>query len=125
MRLRDLPTAVMVWTASQVHSILWPRHEVVTATNLANRLPNLKVAHIILDLRTPKAYDEGHLPRAVNVAVSDAAALLRLRKDRGSSVFIIAYDQDGHTISVIKAALRGAGFSNVSYLRGGYAAWPE
>jgi rhodanese-related sulfurtransferase len=76
--------------------------------------PNVQT--ILLDVRTPKEFAEGHLPGAVNIPVDDLRGRLgELSKDRP----ILAYCQVGMRGYIATRILLQKGF-DVANLGGGY-----
>ncbi|MEM1213235.1 MAG: rhodanese-like domain-containing protein [Planctomycetota bacterium] len=93
-----------------------------------NRLSPAEAAVLIqrgalpVDLRTPEAFAEGHLPNAVNARLAlignpDNPVLPRDRP-------LLFYDADGRgTAAAAAKKLIKAGHPNVNELSGGYRAW--
>ena len=75
---------------------------------------------MLLDVRTDREYEAGHLPGALHVPVTEVAGRLdELPRDQP----IIVYCQSGVRSARAAETLRGAGF-DVHDL-GGIGAWPE
>jgi rhodanese-related sulfurtransferase len=75
---------------------------------------------MVLDVRTDREYEEGHIPGAVHVPLSDIGdKIKKLKKDKE----IVVYCQSGNrSIWAIKR-LMGMGYKNLYNLKGGYYAW--
>jgi rhodanese-related sulfurtransferase len=75
---------------------------------------------VLLDVRTDKEYEQGHIPGAVHVPFSEIGdRVKKLKKDKELVVFC----QNGsRSIWAIKR-LMGMGYKNISNLKGGYNAW--
>jgi rhodanese-related sulfurtransferase len=75
---------------------------------------------VILDVRSNKEYERGHIPGAVHVPLSDIGdKIKKLKKDKD----IVVYCQNGNrSIWAIKR-LMGMGFSSLTNLKGGFDAW--
>lgn len=81
---------------------------------------------VVIDVRTPREYDKGHVPGAVNVPLSELAARMNalggdLAPVRDQPVYV-------HCASELRAAkgaraLRDTGFTDVSVVTGGFNAW--
>jgi rhodanese-related sulfurtransferase len=79
-------------------------------------------ALVVLDVRSPAEFAEGHVPGAVNVpftsvlAGSDAVRALK-------SQTVVVYCGHGPRAWLAGRALRWRGYAHVTYLRGHMAAW--
>jgi rhodanese-related sulfurtransferase len=75
---------------------------------------------MILDVRTDKEYEQGHIPGAIHIPFSDIGEKIKkLKKDKELVVFC----QNGsRSIWAIKR-LMGMGYKNLYNLKGGYHAW--
>jgi rhodanese-related sulfurtransferase len=75
---------------------------------------------VLLDVRTDKEYEQGHVPGAVHIPYSEIGERIKkLKKDKELVVFC----QNGSkSIWAIKR-LMGMGYKNLSNLKGGYNAW--
>lgn len=79
---------------------------------------------IVLDVRTPEEFAEGHVQGAVNVDWYNPAFLTEVSAfDKKKPVYV--YCAVGGRSSKAKAALVKAGFSEVHNLTGGIEAWQE
>lgn len=79
---------------------------------------------VVLDVRTPEEFADGHLPGAVNLDVSDpgfAAALDEL--DRQATYAV--YCRTGSRSLAATESMREAGFTDVFDLVGGVEAWRD
>ncbi|HSA78714.1 MAG TPA: rhodanese-like domain-containing protein [Nitrospirota bacterium] len=79
-----------------------------------------KKGMVLLDVRLDKEYEQGHIPGAVHVPLSDIGnKVKKLKKDKE----LVVYCRNGNqSIWAIKR-LMGMGYSNLYNLRGGYNAW--
>ncbi len=75
---------------------------------------------VILDVRTDKEYEQGHIPGSVHVQLSEIGdKVKKLKKDKE----LVVYCQNGNqSIWAIKR-LMGMGYKNLYNLKGGYNAW--
>ncbi len=75
---------------------------------------------VILDVRTDKEYEQGHIPGSVHVQLSEIGdKVKKLKKDKE----LVVYCQNGsRSIWAIKR-LMGMGYKNLYNLKGGYNAW--
>ncbi|NII11871.1 rhodanese-like domain-containing protein [Oleiagrimonas sp. C23AA] len=89
------------------------------------RLVQLQKAHqapLLVDVRTPHEYREGHIAGALNVPVSQVAArygALHARRDQP----IIVYCHSGRRAARAKATLDRLGFTHVRLLKGSMMGW--
>jgi rhodanese-related sulfurtransferase len=74
----------------------------------------------LLDVRTHREYDQGHIPGSVHVPLTEVGARVKkLKKDKD----IVVYCASGNrSIWAIKRLI-GMGYKNLYNLRGGYGAW--
>jgi len=79
-----------------------------------------KKGMMILDVRTDKDYERGHIPGAIHIPLSDIGdKIKKLKKDKE----LVVYCENGNrSIWAIKR-LMGMGYKNLFNLKGGYLAW--
>ncbi len=79
-----------------------------------------KKGMMILDVRSDKEYEQGHIPGAVHVPLADIGdRVKKLKKDKD----LVVYCRSGNqSIWAIKR-LMGMGYRNLFNLKGGYSAW--
>jgi rhodanese-related sulfurtransferase len=75
---------------------------------------------VLLDVRSDREYEQGHIPGAVHVPLSDIGdRVKKLKKDKE----VVVYCRSGNqSIWAIKR-LMGMGYKNLYNLKGGYNAW--
>jgi rhodanese-related sulfurtransferase len=81
-------------------------------------------APVVVDVRTRREYDAGHVPGALHIPFY---ALL-IREDKIPSPReqpVVVYCEHGPRAGVAKLALRLAGFTDVRYLEGHMSGWKE
>ena len=89
---------------------------------LAARIAN-DDAPLILDVRTPAEFAEGHLPGAINIPYDELASRLdELGPERNAEV--IVYCRSGRRAGLAESVLVETGFSNVRDLTGHWLGWP-
>ena len=77
---------------------------------------------VVLDVRTPAEFAQGHLPGAVNVDLQSADFQERIGElDRDERYAV--YCQSGNRSGQALTAMVGEGFSDVAHLEGGIGAW--
>lgn len=77
---------------------------------------------VILDVRTPREYQQGHVPGAVNLPyqqIGRRLAELQEFKDRE----VVVYCEVGPRSRVAQSMLQQAGFTDVRHLAGDMAGW--
>ncbi len=79
-----------------------------------------KKGMMVLDIRSDKEYQEGHIPGAAHVPLSEIGERVKkLKKDKE----LVVYCQNGNrSIWAIKRLI-GMGYKNLYNLKGGYNAW--
>lgn len=77
---------------------------------------------VVLDVRTPGEYAEGHLPGAVNIDVEAADFGDRIAELDPDATYAV-YCRSGNRSAVALERMREAGFTDASHLLGGIGAW--
>ena len=93
----------------------------MSAEDLSTRMAS-ETPPLILDVRTPREYAEGHLPGAINVphrALPERLAEILGFRDRQ----VVLYCERGKRSVMATAVLREAGFSSLWHLQGHMVAW--
>ena len=79
-------------------------------------------ALVVLDVRTPKEFAEGHVPGAINISHDELEArLLELEADRDRDV--VVYCRSGKRTGLALDVLEKAGFKRLYHLEGDYLGW--
>lgn len=95
----------------------------MTAAELMSRLEGPD-APVILDVRSPEEYAEGHIPGAINIPYDQIGAQLgSLDEYRGGE--LVVYCRTGRRAGVAEGALSEAGFERVRDLEGHMVGWRE
>jgi rhodanese-related sulfurtransferase len=77
---------------------------------------------IILDVRTPQEYQEGHISNAINIPVQILGQQLdKLNNFKDKKILV--YCRSGHRSAIASQILDRAGFKNVYNLKGGLFEW--
>ena len=77
---------------------------------------------IILDVRTPQEYQEGHISNAINIPVQILGQQLdKLNNFKDKKILV--YCRSGHRSAIASQILDRAGFKNVYNLKGGIFEW--
>lgn len=79
-----------------------------------------KKGMVLIDVRSGREYEKGHIPGAVHVPLSEIGdRIKKLKKDKE----LVVYCRSGNqSIWAIKR-LMGMGYKNLYNLKGGYSAW--
>jgi hydroxyacylglutathione hydrolase len=106
-----------------------PFDQLVSIGAVAATIPSIPAAELtrlsrngttVLDVRNRSEWEEGHVPGARLVPLPELAA--RLGELRGSGP-IAVHCQGGSRSAVAASVLRASGFTDVTNVDGGYAAW--
>ena len=90
--------------------------------------------NLIVDVREPAEYQEGHLPRAVNIPrgilelradPTSPTADPELSSDRTARILVYCTKGPGARSLLAAQTLRGMGYDRVEVLGGGLMAWAE
>lgn len=95
----------------------------ITMHELYKQIPQLKENEVILDVRTPAEYREGHIQGSINIPHTEVANHVdRLKKyDR-----IFMHCRSGGRVEIAYAALKAKGLTNlVCIVDGGIKDWIE
>jgi len=77
---------------------------------------------VIVDVRTPEEFQQGHVPNAINVPLSeiiDNPAILLSSKDKS----IVLYCRSGYRAGKAAEALQKGDYQNLSHLEGDMQGW--
>lgn len=106
---------------SRLVALLGPSFPHVEAGDLSDRL-GAPDAPLILDVRSPAEYAQGHIPGAINVPhdqVAAHAAELASRGGRG----VVIYCLSGMRAAAAAGALQRAGMTDIRLLSGHMQGW--
>lgn len=78
---------------------------------------------VILDVRTPQEYEEGHLPNAVNIDIYRGQGFLDEIRKLNTSKNYYVYCKSGGRSAQACSVMKQLGFENTYNLLGGYARW--
>jgi rhodanese-related sulfurtransferase len=97
--------------------------QAISSADLAERLET-EDAPVILDVRSPEEYAEGHIPGAINIAYDQLAANLD-SLESFLTAEIVVYCRTGRRAGVAENVLLEAGFTQVLDLEGHMTSWNE
>jgi rhodanese-related sulfurtransferase len=79
---------------------------------------------VVLDVRTPKEFADGHVPGAINISHDQLEGrMAELDADRDRDV--VVYCRSGHRAGLALGMLEKAGFKRLYHLEGDYIGWTE
>lgn len=91
---------------------------------LTERIAWADSALVVLDVRTPAEFAEGHLPGAINIPHTELAA--RVAELQGArEKDIVVYCRTGVRAEEALGVLGKAGFKRLYHLKGDYTRWTE
>jgi rhodanese-related sulfurtransferase len=91
---------------------------------LLARMASADKALVVLDVRTPQEFAEGHVPGAVNISHDQLEGRLsELDADRDRDV--VVYCRSGRRAGLALEVLEKAGFKRLYHLEGDYLGWAE
>ncbi len=76
--------------------------------------------HVLVDLRSPEAYTEGHLLGAVSLPLDEIESWL---PELHADLFYLLYDETGEGAALARQKLRDAGLRGAQAIAGGLAGW--
>lgn len=79
---------------------------------------------VILDVRTPEEYAEGHLNNSTNIDVNSSDFEQQISKLDASKTYLV-YCRSGKRSANASGLMTSKGFKNVVNLKGGITAWQE
>jgi rhodanese-related sulfurtransferase len=83
---------------------------------------NTEEERIVLDVRTPEEYSEGHIPNSKNINFNDPSFITTLETLDKNKAYSI-YCRSGNRSGQARELMRSLGFTNVLDLQGGVVSW--
>lgn len=96
----------------------------IDQASLLKRIENKDASMVILDVRTPEEYAEGHVPGAINIPYTHLPARISEVADAADKD-IVVYCEVGIRAEKGAARLRENGFTRLLHLDGDMKAWEE
>lgn len=94
--------------------------EPVTPAEVARQLEDPRTAPVLLDVRSPQEFADGHVPGALNLPVGQVEArAAEVPKDRP----VVVYCEVGGRARLAATQLRNRGYTNVREMTGSMTAW--
>lgn len=94
--------------------------EVLDITEYKAQINDKKV--VLIDVRTPKEFDDGHIENSVNTDFFDPQFISYFSKyDKNEPIYI--YCQSGNRSGKASKKLSELGFTKIYDLKGGYGSW--
>jgi rhodanese-related sulfurtransferase len=79
-----------------------------------------KKGMMLIDIRSAKEYEQGHIPGAVNIPLADIGD--KIKKVKKEKELVVYCRSGNQSIWAIKRMM-GMGYKNLYNLKGGYNAW--
>jgi rhodanese-related sulfurtransferase len=76
----------------------------------------------LVDVRTPKEYEEGHIENALNIDVTDDSFVKNIQQLNKEKP-VMVYCRSGHRSARAAQILKEQGFKKIYNLDGGFMAW--
>jgi rhodanese-related sulfurtransferase len=96
----------------------------ITPAAVGERLAWADRSLVMLDVRTPEEYAEGHVPGARNIPHTELAARIGELAD-AKTRDVVVYCRSGNRSAKALEVLRGAGFARLFHMQGDYLRWSE
>jgi rhodanese-related sulfurtransferase len=80
------------------------------------------LAPVVIDVRTPEEYSQGHIQGALLIDVSAADVIERLDRLDRSATYVV-YCRSGNRSATATSAMLQLGFTSIFELDGGVIAW--
>ena len=93
----------------------------ISQAELLRRI-NTHYAHLVLDVRSPEEYKEGHLPGAINIPFDRLDSRLN-EIDSYKNKDVVLYCGSGGRVIIAALILRSAGFNKLLHLDGDMDGW--
>ncbi len=77
---------------------------------------------VLIDVRAPTEYASGHVPRAINIPLSEVAGRLTELASHKKEGVVLYCEQGGRALKAATILL-SAGFPNVRHLKGDMSGW--
>lgn len=95
----------------------------VISADEASKLIASDTKPVILDVRTPDEFAEGHIAGAKLIPWTDGGFEARVRKELDPAKPVLVYCLSGKRSSAAAEKLASLGFTSVTHLKGGTLAW--
>ena len=120
--MRRLPLALVACAITFMAEAAGPG--LIEPKALGERIAWADRALVVLDVRTPAEYAEGHVPGAINIPNGELAARVAELAD-AKSRDIVVYCRSGVRAAQALDVLDKAGFKRLFHLQGDYNRWTE
>jgi phage shock protein E len=120
--VRWLPIFVIAATAAFAAAAGGPAP--IEPKQLGERIAWADPSLVVLDVRTPAEFAQGHIPGAVNIPHTELASRLE-ELSPAREADIVVYCRTGNRTSQALGILEKAGFGRLYHLQGDYTRWSE
>lgn len=100
-----------------------PQAKQVVSTKVADLLKHNKKL-VILDVRTPEEFAQGHVKNAININIRDADALAKIDKLDHKATYLV-YCRSKNRSGMAVTHMLEKGFANVYHMTDGITGWTQ
>ncbi len=79
---------------------------------------------VVVDVRTPAEFAEGHLPGALNIDVKNEAFADKIQELDSTKIYLL-YCRSGSRTQLAAQIMKQAGFKSIFGMKGGFSDWEE
>lgn len=112
-----LPLTLLIGCSFESDAALMSQQQLLDAINAGEHI-------LILDVRTPGEFEEGHIPGATHIDHRDIDARLH-EIDSYKESAVVVYCLSGMRAAMVESTLIDAGFRQVFHLQGDWSSWRE
>ncbi|WP_250655719.1 rhodanese-like domain-containing protein [Alkalimarinus coralli] len=103
----------------------WADVAVISQQTLIDKMAN-NTPLLILDVRSPEEYSEGHVPSAINIPHTEVKQQLSLIKQAAKDgKQIVVYCRSGRRAGYAEEVLQASGIQSLLHLEGDMIAWSK
>jgi rhodanese-related sulfurtransferase len=117
----NLPALVLLLVFSACGNVWAQKGSQLEPSAFSRKIKELPDA-VVLDVRTPQEYNDGHLKNALNLNWNDAAFLAGLEQIRKDRTVLVYCHSGGRSAAAVKK-LNELGYKSVYELKGGITSW--
>lgn len=121
MTLRGVATTVTITLVTTACAPSWETHKLITSAQL---LAQIEAGNppVILDVRTAKEYEAGHIPGAIQIHFQEVSNRIEDLQNLANKD-VVVYCERGFRAQIAENTLQKAGFDRIYHLEGDIKAW--